>query len=169
MRKLALYIGLGILLLTGCRTSEANYRSAYEKAIAGRDSSLAVDSTIYGKYRRQMNARTIELPDGRACEVITQRVRLTDDGGGSAESLHRYSVVVARFKQLFNAKSMRNRLANADYPGAFIVQTGEPMYYVVISSHTTASEADSALRAIPEGKIAMKDPLPFILDATRRH
>lgn len=169
--KLVYLIALVVLapvVLGGCRTTEANYRAAYERATAYRDSSESLDSTIYGRYRREMNVRPVALPGGGSIDVYTQHVRVTDEGGGIPENLHRYSVVVGRFKQKFNAVSMRNRLADGGFPGAFVVQTAEPYYFVLIGSYRELPEAVAAMNAIPEGKIHMKAPLPMILDATRR-
>ena len=115
-----------------------------------------------------MYVRPVALPGGGSVDVYTQHVRVTDEGGGIPENLHRYSVVVGRFKQKFNAVSMRNRLADGGFPAAFVVQTAEPYYFVLIGSYRELPEAVAAMNTIPEGKIHMKAPLPMILDATRR-
>lgn len=155
--------------LSGCRTSEANYRAAYERTVAGRDSAMSVDSTIYGAVRRQMDMRTVPLADGTSVPVYSQHVRVTDGGGGTNEALRRYNVVVGRFKQLFNARSMRERLVdNGVFPGAFVVETAEPYYYVVGASTASPDSAAAILRNLPTGTPPMRDPLPLILDATQR-
>lgn len=172
MRRL-LYIAailcLSATITTGCRTNESNYRRAYERAIEGRENAVDFDSTVYGAVRRQMKSRSYTLADGTSVPVNGQHVRITEGGGGSPENLHRYNVVVGRFKQLFNARSLRNRLVDGGLaPGAFVVETGEPYYYIVASSHRTLAEAAEALARLPEGIPGMSDPLPFILDATAR-
>lgn len=162
MRRL-LAIILIAAALGGCKTSEANYRAAYEKAVAGRDSSDAIENTIYGAKRRDMDSRMI-IAGGDSVEARVQRVAVTEGGGGISEYLHAYNVVVGQFKQRFNAVSMRDRLAGSGYPRAFVVQNGEPYYYVVLSSHDTQAEAVKALKSIPTGfPVAMKAPLPYIL------
>lgn len=155
--------------LSSCKTSEENYRQAYEKAIEGRNAENALDSTIYGKARREIQRATAKASDGSDIEVRRQLVKVTKDGGGIRENLHRYCVVVGQFKQHFNASSLRNRLVDAGYPGAFLVETSEPYYYVVLGSYDTISPAISSLEEF-KGKnvIAMRSPLPFILDATAR-
>ncbi|MDE6463366.1 MAG: hypothetical protein K2L16_01860 [Muribaculaceae bacterium] len=171
MRRLTAIAAAALILaaaLPGCKTSEANYRSAYERAIAGRDSSDGIDSTVYGAVRRELNMRTVVMDGGREQEVYTQHVRVTEGGGAIRENLRRYNVVVGRFKQLFNARSLRERLVEAGYPGAFVVETAEPYYFVVLSSHTTLPDAVSAMEAFPEDVVRMKEPLPFVLDATSR-
>ena len=99
LRRCALAaLAAAILALPGCRTSEANYRSAYERAIGHRDSVAALDSTIYGANRRAMDQRSVTV-DGRTYSVRTQLVSFTEGAGGNAEALRRYNVVVGRFKQ----------------------------------------------------------------------
>lgn len=162
MRRL---IGIALLaaILAGCKTSEANYRAAYEKAIAGRDSTNTIEQTIYGTGRRDMDSRMI-IVDGDTAEARIQRVTITAGGGGINEYLRPYNVVVGHFKQEFNAISMRNRLAESGYPRTFVVQNGEPYYYVVLSSHDTQAEAVQALRTISGNfPVPMKAPLPYIL------
>lgn len=149
-----------------CKTSEANYRAAYERAVAARGDS-DVDSTIYGDFRRQMRSRVEKLPDGRSVEVNSQLVRATPDGGGIPENLRRYNVVVGRFKQIFNARNLQQRYADGPLPGTFIVQTGEPYYYIIGASCSTLPEAVAAMDSI-KAKVDFKSPLPFILDASVR-
>lgn len=171
MRRFTLLLAAAVVLasLGGCRTTEANYREAYEKAIAGRDSSLAVDSTIYGGVRRQMRMSTATLGNGSTVEVWRQHVRIAPETGALSENLHRYNVVVGRFKQIFNARSMRNRLVdNGTLPQCMVVETSEPYYYVVAASFRELDSAATFLKALPEGLPPMREPLPFILDATSR-
>lgn len=76
------------MVFASCKTTEANYRAAYEKTIAARDSSESIDDTIYGKERRQKNTNTVESAHGNV-EVTTQLVKMTKDGGGTPENLRR--------------------------------------------------------------------------------
>lgn len=164
-KSLFLAVLLAAVAAGGCKTSEANYRAAYERAVANRDSRTALDSTIYGSQRHSLDTRVLTLGDS-TFDVRTQRVSVTEDGGGLREYLKPYNVVVGQFKQLFNAQSMRNRLAYSGYPRAFIVQTAEPYYYIVLSSHDTDTEAAHAiseLRAVSDFPVVMRSPLPYIL------
>lgn len=163
--KIAIAVLSAIAFLApACKTTEANYRSAYDKAIAGRDSATAIDQTIYGTHRRSIGSRVAITAGGDTAEVRTQFVSVTEGGGGSKENMHPYNVVVGQFKQQFNAKSMRQRLADAGYLQAFVVQNGEPYYYVILSSYETEAEAIKALNSIPQKfPITLRSPLPFIL------
>ena len=168
--KTSIWVATAIIFagLPACKTSEANYREAYEKTIAARDAEASLDSTIYGTQRRQMTSANIETADGNV-EVRRQMVKVTSDGGGLPENLKKYNVVVGQFKQLFNAKSLRNRLADGGYPSAFVVETAEPYYYIVLASFSDAAEAAKAMEEFKaNGAFPMKEPCPFILDATGR-
>lgn len=155
------------LLATACKTSEANYRAAYEKTMEARRVEQSVDSTVYGEVRRQANTRSVEVEQGVSTDVRVQHVRVTEGGGGINENLRRYGVVVGQFKQRFNAISLRDRLVDAGYPAAFVVETAEPYYYILLGSYSELPEAYAAMKSF-EAKpaIVMKEPLPFILQAS---
>lgn len=181
MRKILTRICAAAVLLSAlysCKTTEENYRAAYEKTIAARDSVAAVENTIYGAERRRMQSATVATDSG-AVEVNRLRVKVTGaaneggggDGGaaGATVQLRRFNVVAAQFKQRFNAMSMCGRLAAAGYPDAFVVETAEPYYYVVVASYADAADAARRLDAVrTAADIAMRPPCPFILEAVGR-
>ena len=166
MRALALLL-LAAVAVTACKTTAANYRAAYEKALAGRDSVPGYEATIYGKYRRQLRDRTLVCA-GDTIDVKVQAVAVTDaPQGGSAADLRKYSVVVGQFKQLFNARSLRDRLVEAGYARTFVVHTAEPYYFIVLDSYDSLPQARLALDSVVANAasmpVVMKAPLPFIL------
>ena len=167
MKKIKLLTALftaALIVLPACKTTEANYRSAYDKALAGRENSTAIDSTIYGAHRRNIGSRIALSAAGDTVEVRNQRVKVTEGGGATSEQLNKYNVVVGQFKQSFNAKSMRRRLVDAGFTNAFVVQNGEPYYYVILSTHKTEAEAIDAAVSIPKNfPIPLRSPLPYIL------
>lgn len=154
--------------LAGCRTTEANYRSAYDKAIAGRDSAEALENTIYGRERLRAGYEYARTASGDTVAIRRQLVKITEGGGGIRENLRRYCVVIGQFKQRFNAVSMRDRMAlEGTLPGAFVVETGEPYYYVVGASYPTLEAAAKELENLrKEPPIPFRDPIPFILEAS---
>lgn len=163
--KVGAALVIAMTALFSCKTTEANYRAAYEKTVAARDSVEQLENTIYGQERRRMQSATVSTDSG-AVEVRRQYVRVTEGGGAMPEQLRRFNVVVAQFKQRFNALSMRERLADGAYPTAFVVETSEPYYYVVAASYADVTEADRALSEIKQaGDIVLRQPCPFILDA----
>lgn len=167
MRKvltMALVFSL-VATLCSCKTNQKNMNDAYTKAMEGRtDDDLGLDETIYSKERKQMKHGTMTV-NGVEVPVSTQWVKVTADGGGINESLKQYNVVVGQFKQKFNAKSMRERLADNGYPGSFVVETREPYYFVVAQSFDNASDAVKMLDIVrADQSLKMKSPLPFILE-----
>ena len=165
-QRLAIAAAVALLALSACKTTEENYRAAYEKTMEARSEAAAIDSTIYGVHRRQMGTQSVQTAQGPV-EVRTQLVRVTDGGGGIAENLKRYCLVVGQFKMLFNAKSLRERLVDLGYPSAFVVETAEPFYYIVLNSYSDVDQAARELEAFKAAApIALKEPCPFILDAT---
>lgn len=151
-----------------CKTSEKNYREAYERAMAGRETGESpIDGTVYAA-QRQMGLNKFVMA-GDTFDVYSTRVSVTEGGGGIRENLRRYNIVVGQFKQQFNAVSMRNRLADGGYPSAFVVQTPEPYYFVILGSYSELGAAASALKQIPEQMpVAVKSPCPFLLSVTQR-
>ena len=167
MKHTVTFIAIITLLCTSwsCKTTEANYRAAYEKAIAGRDSATALDQTIYGQQRRAMGTTIIRSADGDTVEVKTQMVSVDVSTDGTEHELQPYNVVVGQFKQRINARSLCSRIVEAGYPDAFVVHTAEPYYYIILSTHATQAEAvDAAAQLRDSGfPFPLRDPLPFVL------
>lgn len=155
---------LGVMTLPSCKTSEENYRAAYEKTIqARRESGDSTEVNIYTNLRTQAPTHTEETEYG-SYEVRTMVVRVTEGGGAIAEYVKEYCGVVGQFKQIFNAKSLRERLVDAGYPGAFIVETAEPYYYVVLTSGTINQVAQALSELKKDPNFVMREPCPFIID-----
>lgn len=154
-------MAVAALLTTGCKTSESNYRAAYEIA-KGRQES-AVDSTIYSRYRPQgKGAKLVAGAD--SLTMFTLAVGYTADGGADASTLKRYNVVVGQFKQIFNAREMRKRLIGQGYEGAMIVHNREPLYYVIAESCDTPEQAAAAIaRLRADSNIVLREPFPWVL------
>ena len=167
MKKLVIFM-LAVLALGACKTSEANYRAAYERAAAAREGRDPIDGTIYGAKRNNTPQATVTMHGDTTVER-TIRVRVAEEGGGIRENLKQFSVVVAGFKQLFNARSLRERMVDAGFPTTFVVETGEPYYYVVLSSHPNRAEAMNSLTQARHDSLPMplKGDYPFILNCPR--
>ncbi len=158
-----------ILLLTaiGCKTTEENYRAAYQRA---KDNERGgIDSTIYNRIRQEARPMQIKV-DGDTVGMRSEYVAVTDGQTGiTADALKRYSVVVAQFKQLFHAKSVSRRFVEAGYAGTFIVQTREPLYYVVaFSSADIVAARDSMLKIQSAPPFTLQPDTPWILRVPNR-
>jgi hypothetical protein len=156
-----------VFMLAACKTSEANYRAAYEKAVTARDEAND-DEAVYGGVSRQLK-KTYMLNGDDTVAVSVKMVSPVAEDGEAAPLKYRFMVVAGQFKQKFNALSLSRRLAAGSYPGAMVVQTSEPYYYVVAVSCASLSEADKALQDIKKkAPVPMKDPIPFILSDPRK-
>lgn len=163
MKKIILYIvGASVLAFTACKTTEANYRAAYETA-KERSRSGDLDSTVYASIRKEARPSAVKV-GADTLPLVTQNVKLTAEGASAGAPLRRYNLVVAQFKQIFNARSMKKRLADGGYPEALIVETKEPLYYVIAESYDNAAAALTGLNTIKAAPpMSMKDPFPWIL------
>lgn len=155
-----------MLSVAACKTNEENYRKAYEKAKEAESAEL--ESTIYGRYR---NEAKDDLYTIGADTVNIRREFVTvskDQAGIDNSALKRYSVVVAQFKQLFHAKSLCGRYRNAGYESAFVVETREPLYYVVAASSSEVTAARDIMLAIEAAPpVALQANMPFLLRSNR--
>lgn len=154
---------LAAMALTSCKTTEENYRRAYEAAAEQKRENTGIDSTIYARIRNSAtNARLVVGSD--SLPLRKEYIGYTDGGGSSRENVRRYNIVVGQFRQIFNAKQMRQRLIDGGYEGTMIVHTREPMYYVIASSVSTPEEALAAWQRVTSDKnIVLRSPLPFVL------
>lgn len=164
MKHSHIYVLLIVLLLsafTACRTTEENYRQAYEKAIERDQAGL--DSTIYNNIRRAARPAQVVV-DGDTVNMRREYVRVTENEGTTPENLKMFSVVAGQFKQVFHARSMRNRIIDRGYTEAFIVETREPLYYVVALSSDTLAEARQVLDQLSvDPPFTLREPCPWIL------
>lgn len=169
IRKIALRLAFGsgvclLLLSVSCKPTEQNYRQAYEKTVAGRDESKR-DSTIYGEMRRNMQHEIGSVEAGeRKVSVVSAFVKVTPGVGEEKAVLRKYCAVAAQFKQMFNARSMCERLLANGYPEAFVMQTGEPYYYVVAGSYDQLPPAMEMLQRLSHDEsLKLKDPMPMLV------
>lgn len=158
---------LPILVGSGCRTNEENYRRAYEAA-KQKQVEEAGGETIYNKIRREAR-QSATTAGGDTIAYTTQFVLVTKDLGATPASLKRYNLVAGQFKQLFHAKSLMNRLRQAGYSDSFVVQTREPYYYVIAASSDAIADIVALLKQFETAPpMKLVDPCPWILRPTNR-
>lgn len=166
MKNLFILIIL-LAAFTACKTSEANYRAAYEKTIAGQEEGKALENTVYGTQRQL--SQTVMINGNDSVPVMMKMVSVLEEAAPVSGAPGKLMIAVGRFKQKFNAVSLRQRLVDDGYDDAFVVQTAEPYYYVVAMSFDKIADAAAALEKVRSNPpVAMKDPLPFILRDPRK-
>lgn len=157
-----LLIALVVMGMSSCKTTEANYRSAYEVAKEKKDADNAdVDMTLLDKQQPK--------PTVFGTDTIPTRsffIGYTKDGGADKDRsvVKGFCIVVGKFKQVFNARSMRQRLIDNGYPGAFVVHDNLKDYYVVASATNNAHQAALDLAKVKaDSSLVLKPPFPYVL------
>lgn len=148
--------------MTSCKTNESNYRAAYEAAKQKNEESRGIENTVYEKIRNEaVNSRLIV--DGDTIPMMTVNVKIAQSTT-TPEQVKRYSLVINQFKQIFNARSQMNRLRENGYPDAFVLETGEPLYYVVAATTDDSEEAQKTYMKIQKDKsVVIRSPFPWLL------
>lgn len=164
--KIRKFIGLiapvlAMMLMSGCKTSEDNYRAAYE--VAWQHQQDGVDDDTYSLMKAE------EMPQAVTVGADTLRMKTeivalyVDKQSGAGEKMYPYNVVVGQFRQVFNAKAMRDRLKSYGY-SPYIVATREPVYYVIASGCRGKDEAAALIKRMEDDeKVVMKMPFPWVL------
>lgn len=161
--KIRLFIvsAIALFLFAACKTNEVNYRAAYE--IAKQKSMDGVDAETYEKMQRE-SMPTKVVADGDTLRMMRASVNVAKYEGNEGVALKRYNVVVAQFKQIFNAKAMMGRLNNQGY-NAIVLQNPDPSYFVVAGSVDSKEEAVELMKVLTKDKsIVLRDPYPCILE-----
>lgn len=165
MKKI-IVIAIVIVSLAACKTTEENYRAAYEKTIAAREE--ADHETIYGAQRRDIQHQAV-ISGTDTIPVVIEQISPAGGDKKPAPVILAYNVVAGRFKQQFNAFSLRDRLVEAGYKDAAVVKTAEPYYYIITSTFASPKDAKAALEKLKaDAPVAMSSPLPFILHDPRK-
>ncbi len=159
--KLCLISAIVLLMLASCKTSEVNYRAAYD--IAKQKSMDGVDADTYEKLQRESMPTKI-VADGDTLRMMRASVNVAKYDGNDGVLLKRYNVVVAQFRQIFNAKAMMGRLKNQGY-NAIVLQNPDPSYFVVAGSLDSKDEATKFIKKLNDNKsIVLKEPYPCVLE-----
>ncbi|MGN1246039.1 MAG: SPOR domain-containing protein [Muribaculaceae bacterium] len=161
MKRIVVYVMAACFaaLLYSCKTSEENYRAAYDITREHVRARNAVDSTTYDKIQAEKREATAVVA-GDSVRLVKHRVNIVDD---PYSTLKRYGVVVGEYKQAFNARSFRDRLKKEDKPAYVVIDT-EKTYYVIVHGFDTSAEAASYMKRLKD-EVKMRIPIekPWIL------
>lgn len=163
MKRFIYFLVLGALL-AGCKPSEKAYKAAYEATVAHRnETDSPVAGTVFNRYRQAARTSYVLTEDGDTLGVRVEAIGFPKETGTERDRMKMYSVVVAQFKQVFNAQAMRDRLAGFGYE-PFIVATREPLYYVVAGTFETPTEADRfAKKIVSDDRFKVQKDCPWVL------
>lgn len=156
-----------MLVAVGCKTSEENYRRAYDVAKQKQVES-AGGETIYNAIRREATGSETVV-NGDSIRLRSEYVTVTKDCAPGPKALKRYNVVVGQFKQLFHARSLMTRMKDAGYESTFVAQTREPYYYVIAVASDSVADIVPAFHLFEtKSPIRLVDPCPWILQPVNR-
>ena len=161
MKKILLAAAL-CALLAGCKTNEANYRQAYEVA---KQKFENADTVSTGSHKLERYAQPhVSVVGSDTIKVLTEPLGAVRGEGLTSSQIRRYNVVAGRFRQIFNARQMRQRLIASGYGATAILASPMPLYYVVtISTDTVADAVEEIHRLESDTTLRFRAPLPFVL------
>lgn len=166
--KHILLLTISILLLTGCRTTEANYRAAYDVAKEAREAKAAEDDGLDAETRamlerQKMRGVSKQIVGSDTLVITSLFVKMT---AGAPDRVPRYSIAVNSFSQRFNAQAMMRRLQEHGYPEAYIFETGTPDYYVATAGTNALDSIPALLRAADDARqLGAKEGFPRIIQS----
>lgn len=139
-------------IAAGCKTTEANYRAAYQvaKAVQEKKAKSADDDGLDDNTRRMLarskqSGTATHIVGQDTLKVTTLFVAMVE---GPYDRVPQYSVVLNAFSQLFNAKSMMKRLQDNGFEGAYVFQTATPDYYVAAAGTNSIDSVPAILHGI---------------------
>lgn len=152
------------LSLVGCKTTEANYRQAYETTKEHQRQRNGDLDTPALNATGALNPRPTEVANGLTLPLATTWITAKAEAGTAPlDSIQRYNVVVARFKQIFNARQMTARLRSGSFPGAFIIRIPDAYYVATATTADPQTALDGLDAARADTTIRLSEPFPFIL------
>lgn len=162
MRKILIFtLSVALLGFAGCKTTEANYKAAYEIA---KEKQMGTGDSVTDKALKNYQMPRPMVFGSDTLQVRTEPVGITVKGGGTNAMLKKYCVVAGQFHQIFNASSMRTRMISEGYEGTFILHNRSKQYYVVAGSYDLPSEARVMVDSLKADKaLVLKSPFPYVL------
>ena len=169
MKTILKLIVMSLVLLvaaTSCKTTEENYKAAYDIAVKKNEKGADKGITAIIEKEKRMNEYTVI--EGDSVRVITELVTLLDANGAA---MKRYGVVVGEYKQVFNARSFRNRINAAEQDTvspSYVAMSPQKRYYVVYKGFDDKKEASSFMKNKSNFKINVPIAEPWILELPQK-
>lgn len=153
------------IIFAGCKTTEKNYRSAYDVAILKKQQ----EDSLRQERKAEMGLGNVvmeEDPDGaRLTRIGDREVRALHLTMARADSVKRYAPAAAMFKMPANANAYARDLRNEGWNETRTAKSGE-RYFVILGSTDDPSEAlsllDAFIKANP-GRHAVGLSAPLLL------
>lgn len=151
---------LVLVALVGCKTTEENYRRAYQTATA-RQNEAFTDDEISLMTAEEAIPRAVYKGDSIPLKGLWVNTVKLDSATTRAR---RYSVVIGRYRQKFTALSLLNRLRDAGYDSPLLLIDRDQHFYVAPLSTDTLDRAVDTYRALlASPPLPIASPFPYIL------
>lgn len=165
MKKLFILVIALAAVLGACKTNEANYRAAYEKAKERRTETG--DSLTTSQLRSSLLPKDMVIGSD-TLPVMTFPVSVYSDKNDKNNvpvgELKKYLIVVGQFRQIFNAGSMARRIADNGLEGAFVVYNRQKDYFVIAASTDNPDEVVGLLNGVRSDRsLSLRSPYPYVL------
>ncbi|MBQ9217238.1 MAG: SPOR domain-containing protein [Muribaculaceae bacterium] len=149
-----------VAVMTGCHSNEANYKAAYDKAMQKHQEGIGQEA--FDKIQAEARKYT-EVINGDSVRLLRMSANVTLD---SASVAKRYNVIVAGFKQQFNAQTMRDRLRKEEgFPSYILFGGHDRKYYVVVKGFDEKDVAAAFIKGLDTHmKMRVLEPIPWILE-----
>lgn len=155
-----------LLSVASCKTTEENYKAAYDIAVKKQESGAGKEvSSIISQEKRK---REYQLIGKDSIRVKTEYISIID---GPVNNVEKYGIVVGEFKQVFNARSYRNRINNIENDSvnpAFVVMNRMKQYYVIYRSFESKNDAVAFMKNESNFKVRNKAKETWILEMLGR-
>ena len=148
MRRNSLFLGLALvasIALVSCKSSESNYRKAYEKAKAEEQNRQETEPVAVTPVVTPVQTQQTQTINQDASNLRQEKLNVQNGG-----VLKAFNVVCGSFKSIDNANNLRNTLVNQGYSAQVAQNPDTGMYRVVASSfddRTSAINSRNDLRA----------------------
>lgn len=155
-----------LLSAASCKTTEENYKAAYDIAVKKQESGAGRDVSSYISRERRLNEYKQVGTD--SVRIVIEHVSIVD---GPVNNAKKYGVVVGEFKQVFNARSYRDRINNAENTPetpAFVVMNAMKQYFVIYRSFDTKTGAAAFMKNKGNFKINTQTDEVWILEMLRK-
>lgn len=151
-------------VMYSCHSTEANYKESYDKAVAASRTGEKAE-----QYQQELARRTHKnvVVDGDSIRKVSYYFNIVDD---KPEVIKQYGVVVAEFKQKFNALSCRDRLRKEEGLQSYVVYIASKKLYCVIAQGYDDLSVAATFAKNPQKYMRMKllVPIAWVIEQVNR-
>ena len=146
MRRNSLFLGLALvasIALVSCKSSESNYRKAYEKAKAEEQNRQETEPVAVTPVVTPVQTQSTQTANQDISNLRQEKLNVQNGG-----VLKAFNVVCGSFKSIDNANNLRNTLVNQGYSAQVAQNPDTGMYRVIASSFDDRSSAETSRNAL---------------------